>query len=283
MSTLEAFLQQQVLPWGSRIILAVVIFLVGKWLVRILCRVLARLLQKLDLDPILVNFGQSIAHGLLLLLVFIATLNQLGIDTTSLIALIGAASLAVGLALQDALKNLASGVVLIITRPFASGDYIEVAATSGTVKRMEIFNTILHTGDNRVVMIPNGKVLGSIITNYSALDQRRIDLDVGISYQDDLQRVKAVLLERLQNSPQLLQQPAPVVLVDSLGEYSMQLIIRVWAKTSDYSTARTELLENITLDFDRAGLSLPYPQLGIHLDEMSPDRLELGKSDKTTG
>jgi len=283
MSTLEAFLQQQVLPWGSRIILAVVIFLVGKWLVRVLCRVLTRLLQKLDLDPILVNFGQSIAHGLLLLLVFIATLNQLGIDTTSLIALIGAASLAVGLALQDALKNLASGVVLIITRPFASGDYIEVAATSGTVKRMEIFNTILHTGDNRVVMIPNGKVLGSTITNYSALDQRRIDLGLGISYQDDLQRVKAVLLERLQSSPQLLQQPAAVVLVDSLGEYSIQLIIRVWAKASDYSTARAELLENIKLDFDRAGLSLPYPQLGIHLDEMSPDRLELEKPAKTTG
>ncbi|HED14551.1 MAG TPA: mechanosensitive ion channel [Gammaproteobacteria bacterium] len=265
MPPLETFLQQQLLPWGSRIIIALIIFVVGRWLTHILCRLLIQLLGQLKLEPILVNFSQSIVRGLMLLLVIIATLNQLGINTTSLIALIGAAGLAIGLALQDALKNLASGVVLIITRPFAIGNYIEVANIGGTVKRMEIFNTILHTTDNRVVLIPNGKVLGSTITNYSELPQRRIDLTVNIRYDDDLQRAKDLLLKRLQNSPKLLQQPAPVVLVDTLGEQSMQLIIRAWTATSDYTTARSVLLENIKLDLDQAGLKLPRPQLDVHL------------------
>jgi len=269
MTTLDTFLQQQVLPWSSRIFLALVIFVVGRWLTRILMRVLIRLLQQLRLDPILVNFGQSIARGMLLLLVIIATLNQLGIDTTSLIALIGAAGLAIGLALQDALKNLASGVVLIITRPFNRGDYIEVADTSGTVERMEIFNTILHTTDNRAVLIPNGKVLGSTITNYSALDKRRIDLVISLGYDDDLQAAKKLLLNRLQNSPELLQHPAAVVLVDALSDHGITLVIRVWTQTSSYTAARAALLEAIKLDFDQAGFIMPYPQLDVHLDPLA--------------
>jgi len=266
MSILQTFLQQQVLPWGSRIFLALLIFLIGRWLTGVLCRVLIRVLRKLQLEPILVNFGHSIARGLLLLLVIVATLNQLGVDTTSLIALIGAAGLAIGLALQDALKNLASGVVLIVSRPFTTGDYIEVASISGTVKRMEIFNTILHTSDNRIVLIPNGKVLGSTITNYSTLEQRRIDLLLNIRYEDDLRQAKTLLLELLQHAPLLLQQPSPVVLVDALGDSGVRLLIRAWTKTSDYGSARATLLENIKLKFDQAELSLPYPQLAVHLD-----------------
>jgi len=267
MSVMETFLQQQLLPWSSRILLAIIIFFAGRWLVRILCKLLTRLLQKLNLDPILVNFGQSTARGLLLLLVIIATLNQLGVDTTSLIALIGAAGLAIGLALQDALKNLASGVVLIITRPFSTGDYIEVASSGGTVERMDIFNTVLHTVDNRVVLIPNGKVLGSTITNYSSLDQRRIDLQISVGYQDDLIQAKALLHECLKNSPKLLLQPPPAILVNDLGEPGVQLVIRVWTNRVDYTQARAALLENIKLDFDRAGLVLPYRQLDIHLHD----------------
>ncbi len=280
MTTLDTFLQQQVLPWSSRIFLALVIFVVGRWLTRILIRILTRLLQKLRLDPILVNFGQSIARGMLLLLVIIATLNQLGIDTTSLIALIGAAGLAIGLALQDALKNLASGVVLIITRPFNRGDYIEVAGTSGTVERMEIFNTILHTVDNRAVLIPNGKVLGSTITNYSALDKRRIDLVISLGYDDDLQAAKKLLLNRLQNSAELHQHPAAVVLVDALGDHGITLVIRVWTQTSSYTAARAALLEAIKIDFDQAGFIIPYPQLDVHLDPLPADTVSL--SDKSS-
>ena len=264
---LQAISTDYVIPWGINFIIALLIFMVGRIISRWLVNIIGKILTKTGMDSILVDFISSIARTVLLLLVIIAALNQLGVDTTSLIALLGAAGLAVGLALKDSLQNFASGVMLIIFRPFEDGDYIEAAGVSGSVEKVGIFSTALRTGDNREIIIPNGKIYSGNIINNSACDTRRIDLTIGIGYDDDLKKARDLLNTIIKADTRILSEPAPSIAVADLADSSVNFTVRSWVNRSDYSSVRSELLENIKLSFDEQGISLPYPQMDVHLQK----------------
>jgi small conductance mechanosensitive channel len=256
-----------VIPWGLNIIFALLIFIIGKFFVGVISNVVKKLLIKARVDAILVKFIGSIVKSVLLLFVVIASLDQLGVDTTSLIALIGAAGLAIGLALQGSLQNLASGVMLIIFRPFTAGDFVEAGGASGVVEEIGIFTTRMRTGDNKEIIIPNGSIFGGIITNYSRRETRRIDMVFGIGYGDDIRKAKEVIAKIIEDDERILRDPAPLIAVGELGANSVNFNVRPWAKTSDYWSVYFDLNEKIKLAFDENGISIPYPQMDVHLDK----------------
>ena len=215
MPELDTFIQTYVVPWGINLGLALIIFIAGRWISGLLGKVLKRVLTRTRLDQMLVRFILSIVQVLLTLVVVVASLGQLGVDTTSLIALVGAAGLAVGLALQDSLKNFAAGVLLIFFRPFKEGDFVEVAGVAGIAESVTIFNTVMRTGDNREVIVPNGAIYDGTITNYNRRPTRRIDMVFGIGYDDDLRKAKAILMEIVKADPRVLPEPEPVVAVSA--------------------------------------------------------------------
>jgi len=257
-------INQYVIPWAINITMAIAIFIVGKMVVNILTSILRKILQKSKMDEILVNFVASIIKTILLLFVVIAALDQLGVDTTSLIALLGAAGLAVGLALQNSLQNFAAGVMLIVFRPFKAGDFVEVAGTSGVVETISIFSSTLRTGDNKEVIIPNGSIYGGTITNYSARDTRRVDMVFGIGYDDDIKKTKELLEKIVSSDERVMADPAPVIAVSELADSSVNFVVRPWVKTSDYWGVMWDLTEEVKLQFDKAGISIPYPQMDVH-------------------
>ncbi len=220
-----------VIPWAINIALAIVIFIIGKIVVNVLISIFSKILKKSKMDDMLVEFIASIAKAILLLFVVIAALNQLGVDTTSLIALLGAAGLAVGLALQNSLSNFAAGVMLIVFRPFKAGDFVEAAGVAGVVETISIFSSTFRTGDNKEVIIPNGSIYGGTITNYSARDTRRIDMVFGIGYGDDIKRAKEILQAIVDADERILTDPAPVIAVAELADSSVNFVVRPWAKT----------------------------------------------------
>ncbi len=262
---MESFSQEYILPWVINIALAIAIFVVGRWVVKLLINILGRVLRKTKMDTMLINFVSSIAHALLLLFVVVAALGQLGVDTTSLIALIGAAGLAIGLSLQDSLKNFAAGVMLIVFRPFREGDFVEAGGVSGIVEHITIFNSVFRTGDNREIILPNGKIYSDSIINYSKRDTRRVDMVFGIGYGDDLLKAKRVLMEILEQDERVLKDPAPVVSVAALGDSSVNFNVRPWVKTADYWAVLWDTTEKVKLEFDRQGISIPFPQMDVHL------------------
>ncbi len=249
------------------IIFAIAIVVIGRMAAKWLVKLLRKLMVRSDLDPILVNFAGSIANAVLLLLVFIAALDQLGVDTTSLIALLGAAGLAIGLALQGSLQNFAAGVMMTIFRPFKIGDFIDAGGVTGSVEHMAIFSTTLKTGDNREIIIPNGQIYAGAITNFSARDTRRIDMVFGIGYDDDMLTAKKIMEEILQKHELVLADPEPVVAVAELADSSVNFNVRPWVKSDDYWGVRSDLIEKIKLAFDKNGISIPYPQMDIHSDK----------------
>lgn len=253
------------LPWGIHLALALAILILGRALIRPIVALVTRLLQRSGLDAMLTAFVGSIAHALLLLIVIIAALDRLGVNTTSLVALIGAAGLAVGLALQGSLQNLAAGVMLVVFRPFKVGDYIEAAGAAGTVETIGIFTTTLRTPDNRDIVVPNGQMYSGTITNNSARDTRRIDLVFGIGYDDDLDRAKAVLQDILEADARILKEPTPLIAVAELADSSVNLAVRPWVKAADYGAVRFDLMEQVKRAFDAQGISIPYPQTEVHL------------------
>ncbi len=253
-----------VIPWGINIALAIVIFIVGKIVVNILISVFRKILGRSKMDEMLINFVASILKAILLLFVVIAALDQLGVDTTSLIALLGAAGLAVGLALQNSLSNFAAGVMLIVFRPFKAGDFVEVAGTAGVVEQINIFSSTLRTGDNKEVIIPNGSIYGGTITNYSARDTRRVDMVFGIGYDDDIKKAKDILQSIVDSDERILKDPAPVIAVSELADSSVNFVVRPWAKTSDYWGVMWDVTEAVKLEFDKNGISIPYPQMDVH-------------------
>jgi len=261
---ISSLVNDYALPWGINIFMALAVFVIGRWIARMLVGVVARLMKKAGVDPILVGFVTSIANAVLLLFIIIASLDQLGVDTTSFIALIGAAGLAVGLALQGSLQNFAAGVLLIIFRPFKVGDFIEAAGTAGVVEEIGVFSTRMKTGDNREIIVPNGSIYGGTITNVSARDTRRIDMVFGISYDDDLRKAKEIISNILDADERILKEPAPLVAVGELADSSVNFNVRPWAATSDYWAVRFDLNEKIKLAFDDAGISIPYPQMDVH-------------------
>ena len=258
------WIQTYALPWSINLLLAIGTFVIGRWIAGGIVAVARKLLTRARLDGILVNFILSILQGVLLLVVVIAALNRLGIDTTSLVALIGAAGLAVGLALQDSLKNFAAGVMLILFRPFKAGDFVEAGGTSGTVEKINIFSSTFRTVDNREIIIPNGAIYAGVITNYSARPTRRIDLLLRISYDDDIRRVKAIIARILKDDPRVLADPEPFIGVAELGEHSVDLYVRPWVATADHFATMCDLKERLKLAFDDNGITIPYPQMQMH-------------------
>ena len=258
---------QYIFPWVINIVLTIVVFFVGRWLARLIVRLAKSLMKRSKLDEMLSEFLASLLGGLLLLVVIIAALDQLGVDTTSLIALIAAAGLAVGLALQNSLANFAAGVMLIIFKPFKVGDHVEAGGSAGVVERISIFNSLMRTGDNREIVIPNGQIYGGIIVNYSARDTRRIDLVFGIGYEDDIRKAKQLIQHVIDRDERILKEPAPSIAVGELADSSVNLNVRPWVRSEDYGGVRADLLENVKLAFDDNGISIPYPQTDIHLHQ----------------
>jgi small conductance mechanosensitive channel len=250
--------------WVMNFIVAAVIVFVGRKLVKWLVSLLEKMMVKAGTDTILVNFIGSIVNAVLLLFVIVAALDQLGVDTTSLIALIGAAGLAVGLALQGSLQNFAAGVMLIVFRPFKLGDFIEAASVLGVVEEISIFSTIMKTGDNRSIIVPNGQIYGGAITNYSAKATRRIDMVFGIGYDDDMLQAKKIMEDILAEHELVLDEPAPAVAVAELADSSVNFNVRPWVNSGDYWGVRADLIEKIKLAFDEKGITIPYPQMDIH-------------------
>ena len=247
------------------IIVAVVIFVVGWWIARQLRVLIVKIMEKKNVDPLLISFTSNVAYIALVLFVIIAALGQLGIETTSFIAVIGAAGLAIGLSLQASLANFASGVMIIFFRPFKVGDFIEAAGVSGIVEGIQIFSTQMRTGDNKAIIVPNSGITGSNITNYSAKEQRRIDLVFGIGYDSDLKHAKQILQEIISGDKRILEDPAPVIAVSELADSSVNIIVRPWVKTEDYWDVCWNLVEAVKLRFDEEGITIPYPQRDIHL------------------
>ena len=256
-----------VIPWGLNILFAVIIFIAGKWLVGVITRLVKKLMTKAHMDNILVNFIGSIIRSVLLLFVVIAALDQLGVNTTSLIALIGAAGLAIGLALQGSLQNLASGVMLIVFRPFKDGDFIEAGGTMGVVEQIGIFTTQMRTGDNKEVIVPNGQIFGGTITNYSKRETRRVDMVFGIGYGDDIRKAKEIITGIIEADERILKDPAPLVAVGELADSSVNFNVRPWVKSGDYWGVYFDLNERIKNAFDENGISIPFPQMDVYLQK----------------
>jgi|SRR5690554_4455869 len=254
------------IPWGINIVAALLIFIVGRIIAKMLVALLGKVLGRTKLDSILIGFLQAIASAFLLLIIIIAALDQLGVDTTSMIALIGAAGLAIGLALQGSLQNFASGFLLLLLRPFTAGDYIEAGGTAGVVKNINIFTTTLTSPDNKEIIVPNGQIYGGNITNYSKLPTRRIDMVFRISYDDDIKLAKQILERVLKADSRVLADPAPTIAVSELAESSINLVVRPWVKTADFWPSKFDLTENIKLAFDEGGITIPLPQLDVHAD-----------------
>ncbi len=253
--------------WGIKIIAAGLVFLVGKWVASRIARLVVTIMEKQDIDVTLTKFLKNIIYYALMAAVIVAAAGQLGINTASFLTIIGAAGLAVGLALKDSLANFSSGVLLILFRPFKVGDFVELAGGSGSVQEITIFNTVLHTPDNKLMIIPNGKISNDTITNVNANSTRRVDLVIGISYDDDIKAAHQLLKEIVTADDRVLAEPKTVIAVSELADSSVNFVVRPWVNTENYWSLRFDLTEQIKLRFDEAGISIPYPQQDVHLHQ----------------
>ncbi|HEX9778366.1 MAG TPA: mechanosensitive ion channel domain-containing protein [Geopsychrobacteraceae bacterium] len=265
--------------WGLKAVMAIVIFVIGRVVARVLRNSLRSALLRGKVEATLVSFTANLVYALLMVMVIIAALNQLGIQTTSFIAILGAAGLAVGLALQGSLANFAAGVMMMIFKPFKVGDFIEAAGTMGTVEEIELFTTKMLTPDNKLIIVPNNQITNGNITNFSAKETRRVDLVVGVSYSDDLNKVKAVLNDILSGDERILVEPEPIIAVLQLGESSIDFAVRPWVKSGDYWPTFFNLNKSIKERFDAEGISIPFPQRDIHLFPQNDAQLFPVKSD----
>ena len=267
----DAILRDWIIPYGTKVFLAIAIFVVGKWLAKGISQLLSKAVLASTKDEMLQSFVRSISYFLLLLIVVIASLSQLGINTSSLVALIGAAGLAIGLSLQNSLQNFAAGVMLLIFKPFKKGDFIETSGISGTVTQMGLVVLELRTGDNKTVLVPNSNVFSSTITNYSANETRRVDFIFDISYDDDIAQAKEIIREILEKDDRVLKEPKPVIAVSTLASSSVQIIARPWVNTPNYHAVYWQVTENVKIAFDKAGISIPFNQLDVHLSGSVPE------------
>lgn len=261
----DLLLNEYAMPWGIKIIMALAIFFIGRWVIRLVVGLLKNLLNRSQMDEMLVNFVASIVNAVLLIFVIIAALNQLGVDTTSLVALIAAAGLAVGLALQDSMQNFAAGVMIFVFKPFKSGDFIEAGGVMGVVEDINVFSSTLRTGDNKEIILPNGAIYGSAIINYSARETRRVDMVFGIGYDDDIREAKKILERLVMEDSRILKDPTPVVALGELADSSVNFVVRPWVASSDYWAVMWDMNEKVKLAFDEAGISIPYPQMDLHV------------------
>lgn len=266
------------LDWANRdifsillgILAGILIFWIGRWFAKLATRYASRSMERAHVDSMAIRFLQTVVYFGAMGAVVIAALNAAGLHTTSLTALLASAGVAIGLALKDSLSNLASGVMILLFRPYTINNYVDAAGTSGLVEEVQIFNTILRTPDNVKVIVPNSAVINNNISNYSAYDKRRVDLVVGIGYDDNLGQARDILMHLMQSHPMVLPEPEPTVDVLELADSSVNLAVRSWAQGEDYWRVRSDLLEQIKLRFDKVGINIPYPQQDIHLHQSVP-------------
>jgi small conductance mechanosensitive channel len=251
------------------LVLALLIFWIGRKIARMVSNMTAKGLTKTGNDLILVNFLKNLVYYVLLAAVVIMALGQVGVQTTSLIAVLGAAGLAVGLALKDSLSNFASGVMLVLFRPFKLGDVVEVAGKTGKVKEIRIFSTIINTPDNKEMIVPNGQITSDIITNFSSQNTRRVDLVIGVSYDDDIKTAKSIIHDTVTSHDLVLQDPAPTIMLTELADSSINFAVRPWCNSADYWTVYGDLLEQLKVNLEAGGCSFPYPQQDVHLHQVS--------------
>lgn len=244
---------------------AIVIFVIGKIVARVISNVVAKMMIASKVDETLVKFTKSIIYIGLMAFVILAALGKLGIETTSFAAIIAAAGLAIGLSLQGTLGNLAAGVMLILFRPFKVGDFVEAGGVSGSIEEIQIFSTKMKSPDNKEITVPNGQIIDGTITNFSAKATRRIDMVVGVGYNDDLKKVRTVLEDILSKDDRVLKDPAVTIGVLELGDNSVNFAVRPWVRTSDYWPTYFDLHEEVKVRFDAEGISIPYPQRDIHI------------------
>jgi len=250
--------------YGVKVLGSIIIFIIGKMVARFASRVVLKIMGKADIDETLSKFITKLVYGSLVAFVIMSALSNLGVDTSSFLAIFGAAGLAIGLAFKDTFANIGAGVLLIFFRPFRIGDFIEVVGQTGTVEEISLFATSMVTLDNKYVLIPNGSIVGGIITNYSKKETRRVDLVFGIGYADDLKLAKQILEEIGHNDERVLAEPAPFVAIGELGDSSVNFTVRFWVKTPDYWDVHFDTIEKVKLTFDEKGISIPYPQMDIH-------------------
>ncbi|MEM9207851.1 MAG: mechanosensitive ion channel domain-containing protein [Pseudomonadota bacterium] len=255
--------------FGVRVIVAILIFYIGRAIARALSNGTRKVLASREVDKILETFISNLVYWALLVVVIIAAIDRLGIETTSLIAVMGAAGLAVGLALQGSLSNFAAGVLIVIFRPYRVGDFVEAAGISGSVEQVQILTTILKTPDNKQIIVPNSSIMSSIITNFSANDTRRVDLTIGVSYDDDLDQVQKTLREIVDADERILKDPACVIRVHELADSSVNFVVRPWVASGDYWNVYWDLTETIKKRFDQDGISFPFPQQDVHIHQVS--------------
>ena len=251
--------------YGLPLVWAILIFIIGKIVARIVSNIVSKVMTRSNVDDTLIKFCTSLTYIALMAFVILAALEKLGIKTTSFAAIIAAAGLAIGLSLQGTLGNFAAGVMLILFRPFKVGDFIEGGGTSGVVEEIQMFSTKMKTGDNKEIIVPNSQIISGTITNYSAKPTRRIDLVIGVGYEDDLKQVRAVLEDILSKDDRILATPAPTIGVLELGESSVNFAVRPWVNSADYWPTLFDLQEGIKLRFDAEGISIPYPQRDVHI------------------
>jgi small conductance mechanosensitive channel len=246
---------------------AVAILLVGRWVAKVARGGVRKLMRKKNIDETLVLFVSNVLYVLIIAFVLMAALGKLGVETTSAIAVLGAAGLAIGFALQGSLGNFAAGLMLVIFRPFKVGDFIEAAGAKGTVEEIRIFTTRLKAPDNKIVIVPNAKVTGDNVVNYSAKETRRVDLVIGVSYEDDLDKVREVIKCVLSEDKRILQEPAPTIGVLELGDSSVNFAVRPWVNTADYWDVYFATLEAVKKRLDSEGITIPFPQRDVHIYE----------------
>jgi len=256
-----------VMLYGVKVIAAIAILIIGRWVAKAFRSVTKRLMDKKNVDPTITGFVGNLTYMALLVFVIIAALSQLGIQTTSFIAILGAAGLAIGLALQGSLSNFAAGFLMLIFKPFKVGDYVEAAGTDGTVEMIQIFTTTLKTPDNKTIIIPNAAVTAGNIVNYTVKGTRRIDMVFGISYEDDIDKAKQIIADVLGKDDRILKDPPLQIAVSELADSSVNFVVRPWASIETFWNVRFDAIENIKKAFDEAGVSIPYPQRDVHMYE----------------
>jgi small conductance mechanosensitive channel len=253
------------ITYGLKILLAVVVLIIGLWIIKGVMKAIGRTLEKRDVDATLRQFLGSLLSMLLKIMLIISVISMLGVEMTSFVAILAAAGLAVGLALSGTLQNFAGGAMIILFKPFKIGDFIDAQGYTGTVKEIQIFNTILKTPDNKTIIIPNGGLSTSAMTNFSTEPQRRVDFTFGIGYSDDIDKAKKVIEGLVTADDRILKDPEPFIAVSELADSSVNFVVRVWANAADYWGIFFDMTENVKKVFDKEGISIPFPQTDVHV------------------
>lgn len=251
--------------WGPKILAALVTLIIGLWVIGIITRSIGKGMEKRNVDPSLRPFLKSLIGTVFKVMLVISVIGMVGIQATSFVAVLGAAGLAIGLALQGTLQNFAGGVIILMLKPFKVGDYVTVAGESGTVHAIQIFNTFLKTPDNKVIIIPNGQVANSTTTNFSAEEKRRVDFTFGVGYGDRTQKTRDTLMELINADERILKDPEPFIALSELGDSSVNFVVRVWVEAANYWGVYFDMNENVYNKFNEVGLNIPYPQMDVHV------------------